>query len=194
VNASGVLSALPIRSGHFLLESGYHANLWVTLDALFVDLAKVEPLVAALAEKVRPYEVTAVCGPVVGGALLALAMARELGMRFYFTSPTAGSGDGFFQAKYALPRAQARMVKGQRVAVVDDAISAGSSVRATKAALDEAGASTVVVAALVTFGDTARDHFKQQGISIESLEQREFTMWKPAECPLCAAGTPLVVP
>ncbi len=86
------------------------------------------------------------------------------------------------------------MVKGERVALVDDAISAGSSARATKSALDDAGASTVVAAALITFGDTGVDYFTRHGIRVEALNHREFMMWKPDQCPLCRTGEPLVGP
>ena len=194
MSANTILSILPAHAGHFLLESGYHSNLWVTLDTLFVDVNKVAPLVTALAEKLRPYDVTAVCGPMVGGAFLGLAMARELGKRFYFTTPRPASADGLFKMEYALPLDLHRMVEGERVALVDDAISAGSSVRATKSSLDHAGASTVVVAALMTFGDTGKDYFKKQGIPVEALDHREFAMWKPEECPLCRSGEPFVRP
>jgi orotate phosphoribosyltransferase len=194
VNANDILSALPLRAGHFLLESGYHSNLWVTLDSLFVDPERVAPLVTALAEKLRPYDVTAVCGPMVGGAFLALMMARELGKRFYFTNLRPASVPGLFEAEYVLPPELRRMVIGERVALVDDAISAGSSVRATKSALDQARASTVVGAALITFGETGKDYFKQQGIPVESLDHRELAMWQPDDCPLCRAGEPFVRP
>src|SRR5918994_1280248 len=41
VSDGDILSQLPSGDGHFLLESGYHSNLWVTLDALFVDVPDV---------------------------------------------------------------------------------------------------------------------------------------------------------
>lgn len=46
--------------------------------------------------------------------------------------------------------------------MVDDVISAGSSVRATVAALAAAGASTIVVGALLVLGDAALIHFAEQ--------------------------------
>ena len=78
-------AALPCREGHFLLESGYHSDLWFDLDALFVDTERIAPLIRALANQLRPYEPTAICGPLLGGAFLALAIARELKLKFYFT-------------------------------------------------------------------------------------------------------------
>lgn len=190
-----ILSALPARRGHFLLESGYHTDLWLTLDAVFVDPAKIAPQVAALADKLRPHAVTAVCGPLLGGAFLAQAIASTLGARFYYTEPgPAPPGPGLFRAEYRLPPELSRRARGERVAVVDDVISAGSSVRATIAALGAAGASTAVVAALVVLGDAAVAHFAEQRVPVETLGRHDFTLWKPADCPLCQVGPPLVDP
>lgn len=194
MTATDVLTALSVRQDHFLLESGYHANLWVSLDSLFVDTARARPLVGALSHKLRGYDVTAVCGPILGGAFLALAIAHELGARFYFTTHQDSARQGLFNVAYVLPSELRSLVRGERVALVDDAISAGSSVRATKTALDDAGAATVVVGAFLTLGNTGRDYFEALGVPVEALGHREFTMWKPTECPLCAAGASLVNP
>ena len=75
--AIDVLDALPARRGHFALESGYHTDLWLTLDALFVDPVAIAPLVAALAGRLRAHAPTAVCGPLLGGAFLAQAIAAR---------------------------------------------------------------------------------------------------------------------
>jgi orotate phosphoribosyltransferase len=190
-----ILDALPARRGHFLLESGYHTDLWLTLDAMFVDPAGIAPLVSALAEKLRPHGVTAVCGPLLGGAFLAQALATALGVAFYHAEPVpAPAGSGLFKAEYRLPDELRRRVRGERVAVVDDVISAGSSVRATIAALVSAGASVPVVAAPLVLGDAAVTHFAQEGVPMEMLGHRDFSLWKPDECPLCREGTPLEDP
>jgi orotate phosphoribosyltransferase len=190
-----ILAALPARRGHFLLESGYHTDLWFTLDAVFVDPRKIAPLVAALADKLRPHGVSAVCGPLLGGAFLAQALASSLGAGFYYTEPGPASSDpGLFKAAYRLPSELGRRVRGERVAVVDDVISAGSSTRATIAALTAAGASTLVVGAFLFLGDTGVAHFANQGVPVENLGHRAFNLWKPADCPLCSAGPPLEDP
>lgn len=190
-----LLAALPARRGHFLLESGYHTDVWMSLDGLFVDPARVAPVVAALATKLRRHTVAAVCGPLTGGAFLAQALAVDLGVEFYHTAPRAVSSDtGFFKATYSLPSAVRQRVRGQRAAVVDDVISAGSSVRASVASLTAAGGSAVVIGSLLVLGDRAVAHFADSGIPIEALEHREFVLWKPSDCPLCRAGSPLEDP
>jgi orotate phosphoribosyltransferase len=190
-----ILGALPARQGHFLLESGYHTDLWLTLDALFVDPLSVLPLVAALGDRLRPHGVSAVCGPLLGGAFLAHALAMRLGVGFFYTeSRPVSARAGLFTAEYRLPSEQELRVQGQRVAVVDDVISAGSSVRATVLALTAAGASVVVVAAFLALGDAAIVHFTERGVPVETLQRREFAVWEPGDCPLCLEGRPLEDP
>lgn len=183
-----IFATLPARRGHFLLESGYHTDLWFNLDALFVSPTEIAPLVTALANQLRPYNASAVCGPLLGGAFLAQAVATELGSRFYFTQPSPENTlKGLFRAEYQLLPELQRQVRGERVAVVDDVISAGSSVRATCAAVAAAGAETVAVGTLLILGSAALKHFSARGVPLKALSQREFSLWAPDGCPLCKA-------
>ena len=190
-----IFKSLPARRGHFLLESGYHTDSWLTLDALFLEPRVIAPLITALAGRLRPYKVTAVCGPLIGGAFLASALAGEMGCRFYFTQPTPGTGaTGLFAAEYGLPSELRQRAGGERVAVVDDVISAGSSVRATMAALSAAGASTAAVGSFLTLGSAGLDYFSTCAVPVEALEHYDFALWEPISCPLCKAGTLLEDP
>lgn len=107
-----ILESLPARRGHFLLESGYHTDLWLTLDALFVDPRRVAPLVNALAERLRLHAMTAVCGPLVGGAFLAQALATALGIGFYYTEPRTGPALSRRLAAPPMPQKRARPRQG----------------------------------------------------------------------------------
>ena len=94
------------RRGHFRLESGHHGGLWLDLDPLFAEPRRIAPLVATLANALRPYNVAGVCGPLLGGAFLAQLVAHELGVEFSFTErvPVSQIG-GLYQARYRLPPA-----------------------------------------------------------------------------------------
>jgi orotate phosphoribosyltransferase len=198
VNASvpeSLLETLPARRGHFLLESGYHADRWFGLDALFVRPNELAPFVADLAARLERYRPTAVCGPLVGGALLAQSVAASLGLDFFYTvALPRRSPIGLFTVAYRFPSALQERVLGAKVALVDDVISAGSSVRATSGALLAAGASTVAVGALLLLGRKGVEHFAGLGIPVEALAHRDFTFWDPAVCPMCGTGVPLEDP
>lgn len=197
-----VFEGVPARRGHFVLESGYHTDLWLTLDALFVDPAAVAPQVEALASRLQVHAPTAICGPLLGGAFLAQAVATRLGRRFFVVepapAPAADAGDPgaprLFAARYRLPAGLVAHARGERVAVVDDVISAGSSVRAAIAALGEAGATIAAVGALLVLGEAGLAHFAAQAVPVEALARRTFPLWAPAECPRCRAGEPLERP
>ena len=189
------LKALPVRRGHFLLESGYHTDLWFTLDALFVDPQRIAPQVAALSDLLRPYSISGVCGPLLGGAFLAHAVAAHMGVRFYFCEPAPAKTDGaLFSAEYRLSPELRTQVGNERIAIVDDMISAGSSVRATASELDAAGASTVVVGTLVLLGVRAEAYFSDRGVPLVAVTREEFKLWTPSECSLCRTGIPLENP
>ena len=182
------------REGHFRLESGHHGGLWLDLDALFADPLGIGPFVDELAEMLRRYDVQAVCGPLVGGAFLAEMLASRIRADFLFTErrPAVG-GEGLYRVRYRLPRGLRERTLGKRIAIVDDAISAGSSVRATFDDLTGLGGKPVVVGALLLLGSAALPFFEGRA-PVEAVSRVPYDMWTPADCPLCAAGQPLEEP
>src|SRR4029078_5216026 len=126
---------------------------------------------------------------------VAAASAAVLRFFFFYTEAVPrGAGAALFAAGYRLPGEMPRQVAGSRVAVVDDVISAGASVRATIAALEAAGASIIVVGTLLLLGDVGSSHLAERGLPLEALGRRDFAMWEPADCPLCRSGVPLADP
>ncbi|HEV7425549.1 MAG TPA: phosphoribosyltransferase family protein [Thermoanaerobaculia bacterium] len=191
-NALGNLSG---RTGHFLLESGFHADTWFDLDALFIDPAAIAPQVDALAALIRPHDVSAICGPLLGGAFLAQALATAMGVRFYYCEKVeSDSSSALYAARYQLLAGLRTHAANERFAVVDDVISAGSSVRAAVAELEEAGGKTLVVGSLLVLGTKATEYFASIGIPLVALDRRAFQTWLPSECPLCRDGTPIENP
>jgi orotate phosphoribosyltransferase len=192
VSTSAFLDIVTARRGHFRLESGHHGGLWLDLDSLFADARRIEPYVTALAHALQPYEVSVVCGPLLGGAFLAQLVARELAVEFCFTERVLlAEGPGLYPVRYRLPPAFVARVRGQRVALVDDVMSAGSALRGTYAELETHRATPVVAGALLVLGETGAAYFAEREIPVEAVARDDYQLWLPAECPLCAAGLPL---
>jgi orotate phosphoribosyltransferase len=190
-NAAAFLELVDERRGHFRLESGHHSALWLDLDPLFAEPRRIDPLIAALTSALRPYAVTGVCGPLLGGAFLAQLVAHALGVEFSFTERVPALARGMYQARYRLPPAFAARVHGQRLAIVDDVMSAGSALRGTFAELQNHGAAPVVAGALLVLGSIGADFFSQSGVAVEAVARDVYELWLPAVCPLCAAGAEL---
>jgi orotate phosphoribosyltransferase len=83
------------------------------------------------------------------------------------------------------------LVRGERVAIVDDVVNAGSALRATAAAVQEAGGDVVASAALLRLGDTVLPYLAEHALPLHSLAVRANSTWTPDECPLCQRGEPL---
>ena len=185
-----ILGLLSARRGHFLLESGHHGNLWLDLDSLFLRPAVLLPFARELAGRLAAHRVEAVVGPLVGGAFVAQMVAAELDIGFVFAERRSGSNG----VSYRIPDALHDSLHGKTVAIVDDAVNAGSATRATYAALKALGARPVAVGALLILGDTALPFFEANNLAVESIARLANELWKPAACPLCAAGAPLSSP
>jgi orotate phosphoribosyltransferase len=194
VNAAALLELVVGRRGHFRLESGYHSSLWFDVDAMFANPQRIAPFVRYLAEALRPHAVSAVCGPLVGGAFLAQFLAHALGAEFYFTKRvSAPDTAGMLRARYELPGPFAMRVRGRRIAIVDDVMSAGSALRGTHKALLTRGAVPVVAGALLVLGSTGCQFFAEQQVPVEAAARQDFDLWVPSECPLCRTSLPLEV-
>jgi orotate phosphoribosyltransferase len=188
LSAAAFIDLVAGRRGHFAMESGYHSALWLDLDALFAS-SRVQPFVSALADELRRHRVSVVCGPMVGGAFLAQRLAPLLDAEFWYTEPVApAEGQGLFRARYRLPAAFVDRLARPRVAIVDDVMSAGSSLRATYVELSAHGARVVAVGSLLTLGNVGAAYFTDLGLAVESVARADLEMWTPAECPHCAAG------
>jgi orotate phosphoribosyltransferase len=180
------------RSGHFRLESGHHSALWLDLDPLFSSAKRIDPFVTDLVTAISPYNVEAICGPLVGGAFLAQLVAQELGVEFAFTERVIASfGSGLYPASYQLPAAFLSKLSGKRVAIVDDVMSAGSAMRGTYEALGSCDALPIVAGALLILGSTGADFFAERDIPVVAFARDKYDLWLPVSCPLCTAGMPL---
>lgn len=191
-SAAAFLELVNGRRGHFLLESGHHGGLWLDLDPLFADTRRIEPFVSALTNALRPYEVHAVCGALLGGAFLAQLVAQSLDVTFCYTERVMPpESSGLFRARYHLPSAFTERVSDKRIAIIDDVMSAGSALRGTYAELRAHSAQVVVAGALLVLGKTGADFFAQEGVPVEAVARDDYALWLPADCPLCASGLPV---
>jgi orotate phosphoribosyltransferase len=192
MDADAFLRLVRSRRGHFLMESGCHSSLWLDLDTLFDDAAAVDPYVVRLTDLIRPYGVEVVCGPAIGGATLARDVARRLDVSCAITTKASSSADGgLFQARYRLEPDLVSSVRGRRVALVDDVMSAGSSLRATYEEIARHGGLPSVIGALLILGSKGDAYFASRHLPVESAARAPFDLWPPDTCPLCAQNVAL---
>ncbi len=201
------------RRGHFAFESGMHGDLWLDLDRLFAESARVRPWAGELARRLAPHKPQVICGPQTGGAILARLVADELGVgdcaaerivpsaagglppvverASSAARPAAPTTRGMPAVAYHIPAADRARLGGRRVAVVDDAINAGYAVGAVLGELRTCGAVPVALGALLVLNDGAASLAGRHGLLLVSLVEISAGLWPPADCPLCRGGVPL---
>ena len=184
-----VLDAVVASRGHFLYESGHHGDMWLDLDALFVDARRARGWASALAHRATVCRPELVCGPLTGGAFVAQSLAAELGAGFVFAERFVSEMGA---VQYRIPESLREALDGRRVLLVDDAVNAGSAWLSTLSDLLDCRAALAGFASLLTLGEAASQIAKQHGAPLFTLASLERSMWAPDECPLCRLGVPLI--
>lgn len=163
-----------VLTGHFLLTSGKHSDVYVEKARMLEDPA----LVTRLAEEIASWHqrVEAVVSPAVGAIPLGFAVAAAARARFLYAEREEG--------RMALRRGF-RLAGGERTLVVEDVVTTGGSSREVWELVRAAGAEALGVAALVdrTTGPV--------GFPLRALVRVEARVFEPEECPLCSAGEAL---
>jgi orotate phosphoribosyltransferase len=185
--ADELLNLMNARSGHFRYESGHHGDLWLDLDRLYLRPRRLQPFVAELARQLSPHDIEMICGPMVGGAFIGEMVARELDVEFCWAERIISKD----QVKYEIPTALRGTVRGRRVAIVDDAINAGSATGGALRDLKLCGANVVAIGALLILGDAIETLASDANIAVERIARRPNILMEPSTCRLCATGVPL---
>jgi orotate phosphoribosyltransferase len=183
-----LLDAVAASRGHFLYESGHHGDLWLNLDALFVDARRARSWASALARRAMACHPEFVCGPLTGGAFLAQSLAAEMGAGFAFAERIVSEAGA---VQYRIPRSLREGLGSKRVLLVDDAVNAGSAWLSTLVDLEDCHSELAGLACLLTLGEAASHIAGQRGVPLLTLLSLERGMWAPEACPLCSAGVPL---
>ena len=170
-----------LLKGHFLLTSGLHSPVYWEKFRVLQFPEYTEQLCQMIADHYRNQEIQVVAGPTTGGIILAFEVARQLGVR------------GIFAEKEGDERAFRRgfsIAPGERVLIVDDILTTGSSVREVVDAVNKLNGQIIGIGVLVHRSEREMDF----GVPLFSCHRAVTQTYQPEDCPLCAAGIPLVKP
>jgi orotate phosphoribosyltransferase len=171
-----------VLEGHFLLTSGRHSPVyWEKFKVLQFPDYTVQ-LCGMIADHFRQQKAQLVAGPTTGGIILAFEVARQLGVRGIFAEKTGEKERAFRRGFTVNP--------GERVLIVDDILTTGSSISEVMAAVKKLGGEVVGIGVLVDRSEEKIDF----GVPLFSCLRSETITYPPEDCPLCAKGIPLTRP
>ena len=172
-----------IQKGHFKLTSGVHSDTYIQCAQIMQHPEFMHNLCSELGKKFRGDDIDVIVGPAIGGIIMAHVMARVLGpwVRAIFTERENG--------KMTLRRSF-EIKEGEKVLVVEDVTTTGSSVREVIDIVKLRKGKVVGVGVLIDRSGGEVDF----GIKTEKLLTVDIKTYLPAECPLCRKGIPVVKP
>ena len=171
-----------ILKGHFLLASGLHSPIYWEKFRVLQYPKYTEQLCHKISSHFQKQGIQVVAGPTTGGIILAFEVARQLGVRGIFAEKESG-GERAFRRGFGIS-------PGERVLIVDDILTTGNSIREVMAAVTKQGGIVIGIAVLVDRSEQRLDF----GVPLFSCYRAVTPTYIPEDCPLCAAGVPLVKP
>ena len=171
-----------ILKGHFLLTSGLHSPVYWEKFRVLQYPNYTEQLCRLIVDHFRSHKTQLVAGPPTGGIILAFETARQLGVRDIFAEKE-NTGERSFRRDFNIN-------PGERVLIVDDILTTGSSIREVMAAVSKQGGIVVGIGVLVNRSEQEVEF----GVPFFSCYRSTTLTYPPQDCPLCAVNISLVKP
>lgn len=190
------MDANALLEGHFKLSSGNHSQFYLQSAKVLEQPKTARLLAEALAEQIKAsgIEIDTVCSPALGGLIAGYALAQALDVRYIFAERVGGE---------MTIRRGFDVKEGERVLICEDIITTGGSAMEAGAVVESLGGKVVAFAALANRGFCERrgsDVTRKancklpEGMPFFALDDFEFEMYDPSECPLCKAGSEAIKP
>lgn len=170
-----------LLEGHFQLTSGKHSSKYIEKIRVFQNPEATHNLCKRLASRLQEYDFDCIVGPAYGGIVLAFETAYLMGKSFIFTQRKDGEmsiRSGFDLSKI------------KRVAIIEDILSTGGSVKEVISCLQNKGLEIAVIGVLVDRSGGAVEFSSP----LESLLCLDIPAFEADACELCQAGVPLNKP
>jgi len=185
-----------LLDGHFILSSGNHSNRYLQSAKVLEEPKRAEILAVELAKIIKDsgIEIDTVCAPALGGILAGYELAKALNVRSIFVERK----DGQMELRRGF-----EVSKGEKVLICEDIITTGGSAMEASAIIEELGAIVVSFASLANRGFCKRVGSNKNAkiecklpkdIPFFALDDFEFKMYTPDECPMCKSGSIAVKP
>ncbi|NLB61185.1 MAG: orotate phosphoribosyltransferase [Clostridiales bacterium] len=173
-----------LLNGHFLLSSGRHSGNYIQCAQLLRFPKKAEIVLSRVAEQIKEsgIEITKVCGPAMGAILVSYEMGRLLDKEAIFTERNKTTDAMELRRGFTVS-------EGDKILIVEDAVTTGKSTMETVKVLEDLGATVVALGCIADRRTTAAVDLPFPMFSAIKLD---FPSYAADECPLCKAGAPIV--
>lgn len=170
-----------ILRGHFLLTSGRHSDVYFEKFRVIEQPPVLSALCTEIAQHYAGQGIEAIAGPTTGGIIIAFEVARQMGLPAVYVE--SENGVKTLRRGKTLP-------PGQRVLIVDDVLTTGTSLVESRGAIEEAGGEVVGYGVLIDRSAPDLD----LGRPLYGAYQVQAVSYAPDEVPDWLAAIPAVKP
>ncbi|MCX7655231.1 MAG: orotate phosphoribosyltransferase [Treponemataceae bacterium] len=177
-----------LLEGHFLLSSGRHSDRYFQCARLLQYPHRAAEALSGVVTQLKSdmesgkLHIDAICGPAMGGIIVAYELGRQLGLPAFFTerddSGTMSLRRGF------------EVTPGQKILIAEDVVTTGKSSAETARVLETLGARIEGLACIVD------RRAAEEAIPWPFYPACRVPVanWDALDCALCKQGVPLVKP
>jgi orotate phosphoribosyltransferase len=163
-----------LLDGHFLLTSGLHSDKYIEKMRIMENPELMEPFFNKMRD-LSP-ETDWFVGPTLGGAIIAFELARMTGKKSAFAERTETGRE--LKRGFTIQHTD-------KIVIVDDILTTGSSIKETIKAIDGGNITAVVVMI-----DRAATNIEID-VPIKSVLKYPIENFSPESCRLCEEKVPL---
>ena len=168
-----------LLSGHFVLSSGRHSGNYCQCAQLLRFPKRAALVLERVAEQVREANlgITKVCGPAMGAILVSYELGRLLDVETIFTERNKETDEMELRRGFEVG-------PGDRVLVVEDAITTGKSAMEAVKVLKSLGAEVVALGCIAD----RRAEGVELPYDVYSAVRLDFASYPADDCPICREG------
>jgi len=185
-----------LLDGHFILSSGNHSSRYLQSAKVLEDTKVAQKLAVELAKQINDSDIAidTVCAPALGGVLAGYELARALDKRSIFVERKEGT----MQLRRGF-----EVREGEKFIICEDIITTGGSAMEALEVIESLGGEVVAFASLAnrgfcrrvgTEGEPKSECKLKKGLPLFSLDDFEFEMYAPQDCPMCKEGSEAIKP
>lgn len=153
-----------IKRGSFKLTNGLLTDYYIDKYAFETDPDLLDVIADELAERIDTNEIDVIAGPALGAIPLVTAVSLRTGV------PTAYIRKGEKHAG-TQARVEGDIEKGDRVAIIEDVTTTGTTILETAAIVEELGGQAEQLIVVVDRDEEAVDNVTSEGHDLEYLVQ-----------------------
>lgn len=170
-----------LLDGHFLLTSGNHSDMYIQCALLLSHPDLAVEFMLDIADHFKDEGIETIAAPAVGGIIVSYDVGRIMGKRAIFLEREKGA---------MTLRRGFEIQERERVLIVEDVVTTGSSVLEIREMIENAGGIVTAFASLV---NRSQGRFTPT-VPYYACVEMDIPIYPPDGCPKCVQGLPVVKP